>query len=149
MREAVIQLVTAFVGSLGFALLFGMRRRHLFYASLGGLVSWGIYLGVLELSGNVFFSCLLASMFAMVYSEQMARFRKCPATLFIIIAIIPLVPGSSLYYFMSYAVLGEMETSASYGHQTVIWVLAIAAGISFVTAIHELRSKRNQNPKIS
>lgn len=105
-------------------------------------MSWGIYLGVLALSDDVFLACLSASASAMVYSEFMARVRKCPATLFIITAIIPLVPGSSLYYAMSSAVNGDMTLAGEYAHQTLIWVLAIAGGISFVTAIHELLSRR-------
>ena len=136
------QLVTSFIGSLGFALMFGMRRRHLMIASLGGMLSWGIYLAVLSVRESVFFAVLVASAFSMIYAEFMARLRKCPATLFIIIAIIPLVPGSSLYYAMSYAVSGDMINAGYHAHQTVIWVLAISAGISFVTAIRELRTRK-------
>lgn len=141
-----IQLVTAFLGSLGFSLMFGLRAVHLIPASLGGLLSWGIYLYVMNHLGNVFLACFTASIFSMVYSEFLARTRKSPATLFIIPAIVPLVPGSSLYYAMSYAVSGDTENAKIYGHQTVIWLLAIAAGISFVTAIRELRI-RHLRPK--
>ena len=137
-----IQLFTAFTGSLGFSLMFGLRIGHLVPASLGGMFSWGIYLAIMNHSGNEFIACLAASIFSMLYSEILARTRKSPATLFIIPAIIPLVPGSSLYYAMSYAVMGDSENAKFYGHQTVIWLLAIAAGISFVTAINELRLRR-------
>ena len=37
-----IQLAGAFFGSMGFALLFGLPRRYLFAASLGGLLAWAI-----------------------------------------------------------------------------------------------------------
>ena len=140
--EVIIQLITSFIGSLGFALMFGTRPRHLFIASLGGMLSWGIYLAVLSVQSSIFFAVLTASMFSMVYAEFMARHRKCPATIFIIVAIIPLVPGSSLYYAMSYAVMGDMVNAGIHADQTIIWVLAIAAGISFVTAIRELRTRR-------
>ncbi|MBQ6774475.1 MAG: threonine/serine exporter family protein [Synergistaceae bacterium] len=142
MSEIILQLITAFTGSLGFALVFGMRASHLFYASFGGFISWAVYLAVYSASHNEFFACLVASIAAMLYAEFMARVRKCPATLFIIIAIIPLVPGSSLYYAMSNAVLGDIEAAAFYADQTLKWVLAIAGGISFVTAVHELRLRR-------
>ena len=42
MEQIVIQLVTAYIGSLGFALLFGLRAKHLFPAALGGMSGWGI-----------------------------------------------------------------------------------------------------------
>ena len=39
-----IQVVAAFFGSLGFALLFNLRGRWLFFTALGGGLSWCIYL---------------------------------------------------------------------------------------------------------
>ena len=36
--ENAIQLITAFLGSLGFAMLFHVRREKLLLASLGGLL---------------------------------------------------------------------------------------------------------------
>ena len=44
MRETIVQLLMAFLGALGFSLLFGMPRRHLWVASLGGMLAWGLYL---------------------------------------------------------------------------------------------------------
>ena len=142
MKEIITQLITAFIGSLGFSMLFGLPRRHIFSASMGGMFSWGIYLLLMKINGNVFLACLCASIFSMIYSEFLARLHKSPATLFIIPSIIPLVPGSSLYYAMSYAVRGDVERAKYHGHQTLIWVMAIAAGISFVTALRELHTKR-------
>lgn len=39
-----IQIIAAFFGSLGFALLFNLRGRWLFFTALGGGLSWCIYL---------------------------------------------------------------------------------------------------------
>ena len=44
MEEILIQLATAFLGSFGFSLVFGLRFRWVLHASLGGLCCWGIYL---------------------------------------------------------------------------------------------------------
>ena len=85
---------------------------------------------------------LLAAAFALSYSEIMAKALKTPATLFVVPAIIPLVPGGSLYYTMSYAVQRDMANARVYGTRTLESALAIAAGISFVLAVRELRTKR-------
>ena len=143
MSEVISQLVTSFIGSLGFALMFGLAKRHLFTASMGGMLSWGVYLAVMGLNGSVFVGNLAASVFAMVYAKLLARLHKCPTTLFIIPSIIPLVPGSSLYYAMSYAVRGDTQSAGYYGHQTLMIVLAIAAGISFTTAVKELTTREH------
>ncbi len=142
MKEILVQLFTAFLGAFGFALLFGLRSRHLLYAALGGLAAWGVYLGADALTSSLFLSSLCSSVFAVSYAELMAHLRKSPATVFVVPAIIPLVPGSSLYYAMSEAVQGELETARVYGHQTLICALAIAAGISLVETIRELRAKK-------
>ena len=44
MKDVILQLVMAFVGSLGFAMLFHLRRSLWVTASLGGLFCWGCYL---------------------------------------------------------------------------------------------------------
>ena len=142
MKEIVIQLLAAFVGSLGFALIFGMRRRLLFASSLGALLGWGVYLLTDALLDSAFLPPLFAAAFAVSYSELMAKALKTPATLFVIPAIIPLVPGGSLYYTMSYAVHRDMEMARATGTATLETALAIAAGISFVLAARELRTKR-------
>ena len=40
----LIQIFTGFLGSLGFSILFNIRGRKLLVASLGGLISWTIFL---------------------------------------------------------------------------------------------------------
>ena len=142
MINIVTQLVSAFVGSLGFALIFGMRRRYLFAASLGALLGWGVYLISDALLQSSFLPPLFAAAFALTYSEMMAKALKTPATLFVIPAIIPLVPGGSLYYTMSYAVHRDVANARLYGTRTMETALAIAAGISFVLAARELRTRK-------
>ena len=142
MKEIVFQLLSAFVGSMGFALVFGMRRRYLFAASLGALLGWGVYLLTEHFLTHSFLPPLLAAAFALTYSEIMPKALKTPATLFVVPAIIPLVPGGSLYYTMSYAVHRDLVNARLYGVRTLETALAIAAGLSFVLAVRELRTKR-------
>ena len=145
MIPILIQLGTAFLGSLGFALLFGLRRHYLLPAALGGMLSWGIYLLVRSLLVSPFLACLAASAFSVVYAELLARWMRSPATLFMIPAVIPLVPGSSLYYAMSCVVQRDLENAREYGAQTLEFALAIAAGMSFVLAFRELRTRRQNH----
>ncbi len=142
MKEILIQLFTAFLGALGFAMLFGLRSRHLVFAALGGMIAWGIYLAVDTVTESLFLSSFCAAVFAVAYAEMLAHLRKCPATVFVVPAIIPLVPGSFLYYAMSNAVHGELELARQYGHQTLVCALAIAAGISLAETLRGLRAKK-------
>lgn len=141
MGHVVMQLATALTGSLGFCLIFRLRGRLLLPASVGGAFCWAVYLLGSRHFGGTFLPSLIASAFAAVYAELLARFLKAPATLFFISAAIPMVPGSTLYYAMSYAVQGEWEISSQYGTLTVQCALGIAIGISLVWAVCDMLGK--------
>ena len=142
MKRELIQLLTAFISSFGFSLLFGLRKRYLITASLGGLLATGIYLLGQLWTGNLFLSNLLAAAASVLYAELLAHLLKCPATLFITPAILPLVPGGSLYYTMSYAVRGDTVQAKEFGMNTLQAALAIAVGISIVLAARQLHSRK-------
>ena len=142
MRETILQLSAAFFGSLGFSLLFGLPRRYLIRAALGGLMSWAIYFMSMRVIENIFLANFLAAGCSVIYAELLARRLKCPATLFLTPAIIPLVPGGSLYETMSYAVRRETERAHRTGAVTLEAALAIAAGISIVITCWSLKTKQ-------
>ncbi len=132
---AIIQLVTAFAGALGFALFFNVSAKHVLVASLGGLVTWAIYWILNQLMGQIFAPCLIASAFAAAWAEAMARFFRVPTTVFFIIAVIPLVPGRGLFYTMSDAVNANWSAFAIDSAATLYFAAGIACGICLVTAI--------------
>lgn len=136
MWEITIQLFTAFLGSLGYCLLFHLRTQLLLPAALGGLLNWGIYLALEPRMGSAFFPCLIAAAVSALYAEGMAKWLRAPATLFLVPSVIPSVPGGSLFYAMSSAVQGRWTEAGDYGFQTAQYVLAIAAGISLVWALY-------------
>lgn len=139
--ELMVQLITAFIGSMGFALLFNTRKERILPASLGGLMEWGIYLLSARYVAGDFISGLIASAFSAVYAEVLARYFKAPATVFFIPAMVPLMPGGSLYYTMSYTVQEEWAMAREYGFATAQCALSISVGISLVwSANHMLHS---------
>jgi len=131
----IVQLICAFLGSLGFSLLFGLRWRYVFLSSFGGCLCWGLYLLAAELGAGVFLANLAAAAFSAVYAEILARIMKAPAPLFCIPTLIPLVPGSTLYYTMSSVVQGNMDAAGAFGWETLQAGLAIAAGISLIWSV--------------
>lgn len=132
MNEVIVQLISGCIGSLGFALVFRLRPRMLAPAALGGLFSYAVYLICASAADGVFLPSLISSAFSTFYAEIAARIMKAPATIFFIPAVIPLVPGSTLYYTMSYAVQGSWELAKQYGFLTLRYALGIAAGVSII-----------------
>ena len=109
----ILQFFAAFIGAAGFGFLFHLQFKHIFPAALGGVLTWVIYVIATTWGFDVFISSLFASAFAAIYSEVIAKIRKAPTTLFLIISVVVLIPGGSLYYTMSYAVQKNGTGSSS------------------------------------
>ena len=133
-----MQLVTAFLGSLGFALLFHVKRERLLLASLGGLLAWGVYLLMGQVTDQDVVRYFVASVVLTVYAEVLARMVKCPATLFIVTAAIPLIPGGSLYRTMEFFMENDLEAFSRQALTTVLLAVALAVGMLFPTSIFQL-----------
>lgn len=135
--DTVLTLITAFTGSFGFALLYGLRGKLLIPASLGGLLSWGTYLlfTLCFTEENMFLNCFLATVAAAVYVHIIAYCLKAATIVFLIPSIVPLVPGSDLYYV--FLCLYRNEKADMYLHLGNLckFVFAIAGGMTVVWAI--------------
>ena len=138
MEDMILQLVTAFLGSLGFALLFHVKRERLLLASLGGLLAWGVYLLMGQVTDQDVVRYFVASVVLTVYAEVLARMVKCPATLFIVTAAIPLIPGGSLYRTMEFFMENDLEAFSRQALTTVLLAVALAVGMLFPTSIFQL-----------
>ncbi len=121
------------IGCGGFSILFNIHRLGILFGSLGGIMGWGVYCLVEELSGDAAAAMLISSAAAAVYSEIMARIRKSPAIGYLVLSLIPLIPGSSLYYTMTYMVRGHMMDFGTKGLDTVILTGMMAVGILLVS----------------
>lgn len=141
MRLAIIQLITSFLGSLGFATIFNLRKKYMIPASIGGVFCWGAYLLTGLVTEGVFLPTLVASATAALYAEIFARILKVPATVIFVSAIIPLIPGSSLFYTMSHIVSGEIALFQKYGIETILFVLGITSGISIIWSLWYMLQK--------
>ena len=111
----VIQLITGALGSVGFGILFHMKKKYLPLAAAGGFISWMVFLLGKGLWGNVFLPSLLAGFIVDVYAEILARICKETSTSFFVTSVIPLIPGSTLYYCMNSIVEGNTVQALEYG----------------------------------
>ena len=127
--DQLIQVAAAGLGSLGFALLFNLRGSRLFWASLGGVISWGVYLIVMLFWPSEAGGYLLAAFLLTVYAEIMARLQKAPVTVYLVAGTIPLIPGAGLYRTMSHAVSGDWQAALTTGVHTLVLAAAISGGI--------------------
>ncbi|MBO7251634.1 MAG: threonine/serine exporter family protein [Oscillospiraceae bacterium] len=123
------QCLFAFIGCLGFTILFNIHFPGGLLCMLGGALSWAVYCLSLEFGFGELGGYFWSSLFASVYSECMARIRKCPAISYLVVSIFPMIPGAGVYYTMTYAVQGQMERFASRGMYTAAIAGIMAVGI--------------------
>ncbi len=128
MREA-IQLAAAFFGALGFALVFNLKGFSMFWSSFGGMLSWGVYLTAAIYFKEEGIRYFFAALFLGLYAEIFARLKKKPATVFLAVGFIPLIPGFSLYTTMYSALRSQKAGFTFYGIQALLIAGALASGI--------------------
>ena len=124
-----IQIITAFFGAVGFAVLFNVQRPRLYWAGLGGLLGWAIYLAGFALGMGDYPATFVAAFCFTLYSEPMAQIMKTPSTVFLVPAAIPMVPGASLFRSMRFAVHGEWDFFTRQILHTLLLAASIAGGI--------------------
>lgn len=140
----ILETISAFTASFGFGIIFNIKGKNLFFASLCGALGWFVYKLFLRLGATDTTSMFFASVALSAYSEIFARILKTPVTTFIIAALIPLVPGGGMYYTMYEAITGNIITSLEIGITTLVSAGVLAIGIILVSTITRtiVKSKR-------
>ena len=134
----VIQILAGGVGSFGFACLFHIRGKRLLVASLGGVLAWFLFVIFSYFIKSEPINYFLVSVLLTMFAEVMARVMKTPTTTFITTSLVPLIPGSSLYYTMAYGFQGEASRFVAKGVATLALAAALALGIIIATTLTKI-----------
>lgn len=133
--DVLLPCLYAFLACGAFCIIFELRRWwYILSASVTGAVSWLVFLlleGAMKDVGRYFVATIVVASL----SEIFARVFKAPATLFLIVGIIPLVPGGGIYYTMDALIGGDMGLFFQRGMETVAYASAIAVGSSLVSSV--------------
>lgn len=134
----ILPFLFAFCSSIGFCILFHVPKKHIFSASLVGACGWLTYTYFTTSgSGNVL-ACFAGSCIVALLSDLFSRAFKEAATIFIIPGILPLVPGSGMYYTMLAILEGNIQETASVGTETLLMAGAISVSLLVVASVIKL-----------
>lgn len=137
-------VAAAFLASILFGVIFDVPPRVLAAAGVAGTVSW-VGADVLQRLGiNPLGAVFLATLVASFYGEMMARFTRNPVSIFVVPAIVPLVPGAGAYFTMFHFVKGEFTLGLAKGMETLFTAGAIAAGVALVSLIFRFIKGRSK-----
>lgn len=137
--QNVLACFYALLSSLGYCALANIRPRKwmLFFASLGGMLAWAVFLACGFLRNDITQS-FCATVVLAFYADIFARLFKTPATVYLIAGLIPLVPGGGIYYTMEHCISGEFMEFLSTGAHAFGVAGALALGILSETAMMRL-----------
>ena len=146
--------IASFLGCVGFSILFNIHGPGMFLCALGGIASYATFYLSHKWGLSPDSAIFLGTMFSALYSEIMARIRKYPTICYLVVSIIPLIPGASLYYTMVYATDRAMDHFVSQGLLTAQTTGIMAASIILVSSLVKIyygqkaaRRKKSASPK--
>ncbi len=134
----VIQTFMGLLGSIGFAVLFGIYDRKLFVIAAGSAAGWAVYLVCKGGGCSLFVALFVSGLFITAFSEILARVIKTPVILLLVPILIPEIPGADLYYTMYYLVQGLYTEFGNSLNKVMTEAGAIALGIILVSHAAQL-----------
>ena len=135
-----LQCLAGLVGTLGFGLMFNMHGRGIPFALLGSIVSWVVCSLCMRAGLSEPTSYLFAAMASSIYAEIMARIRKFPATSYLMCALVPLIPGSGIYYTIDLVRRGMLPEAYQKGMATAMIAGAMAIGVLLISTVFRMWS---------
>lgn len=136
MIKLILQILAAGAGTIGFSLLFGVPSLYYPYCGLIGSIGWLAYLCLLP-GTSATTATFCATVVVILLSRWFAVRKRCPATLFLISGIFPLVPGAGIYWAAYYTVSNQLPMALETGYGAVKAAVAIVLGIVFVFELPE------------
>ncbi|HSL94052.1 MAG TPA: threonine/serine exporter family protein [Bacillota bacterium] len=128
--NTLLALVTCFVATASFIMLFDAPRRAVVYCGITGTIAYGAFLASQAYGTGPVVAAFLGSTLTGAVSEYLARRQRMPAIVFITAGIIPLVPGASAYYAMYYFSLGSYQEAIISASMVLYIASAISAGLA-------------------
>ena len=117
--DYVLPCLWAFLACVGFTLVFNIHGVGKLICGFGGGLGWLVYL----LAGSSIVAAFLA------------RLRRCPVTGYLLVALLPLVPGGGIYYAMSYCVAGDTDRFLAELLHTFGMAAALAVGAMLASSV--------------
>ncbi len=131
----LLQFLFSFCSTAGFSVLFNIPKHAIIKSSVVGAAGWITFLYCNHQSHSLVLSSFIGTCTVALLSEIFARVFKEAVTVFIIPGIIPIVPGSQMYYTMLALIEKNMDKFASSGRETIFIAGSIAVAILMISSI--------------
>ena len=128
-EEILRAVLGSFFGTVGFAMLVHIPRRAWLASGLIAAFSYLVYWLLVRYGFSDPASIFLGSLFGSLAGQLCARRMKIIGTVFLMSAIVPVVPGLGLYRMMAFLGQGQIADGANMGIRAMITIGMIALGL--------------------
>ncbi len=140
--DGLIKLLSSFVGTLGFAIFMHAPKRAWLPASAIGGAAYLLYWALLQMGLYEPASMFLAALLGSILGQFCARRMQMIASIFVLLSMIPLVPGLGLYRCMSYLAQELYSAGADAGVRAMVDIVMIALGLAVGSYIFRLFTRK-------
>lgn len=140
----IAQLITSFIASAAFGIIFNVPKNTLVQCGMVGMIGWVLYFFLVENGVNSIPATLSAAFLVAVISQYFAKRYKTPITIFNVSGIIPLVPGGLSYDAMKHFVENDYNVAVQLAAKAFMLAGAIAMGLIFAEVMNQLVNKYNR-----
>lgn len=140
--QGLFKLISSFVGTFGFAIFMHAPKRAWLPASAIGGAAYTLYWLLLQFSMYEPMAMFLAALVGSMLGQYCARRMQMIASIFVLLAMIPLVPGLGLYRCMSYLAQEMYGAGADAGVRAMVDIVMIALGLAVGSFIFRLIANR-------
>lgn len=136
--DFIIPVLASLFATYGFTIVYNIRGKNAFLASLCGALAWTVYLLCKEVTSSLFVPFFVSGIAIALYSELAALIFKTPSTVFLIPGIIPLVPGLTIFRTMESCLIGDIPAFAEGLVTTIKIGGAIVLGLTLMSSFFRL-----------
>ena len=147
--KLIIYAISAFGGTFGFSILINAPKRMVLPAAVTSFFGYGLSTVLLLMADfSEMTAYFFASVFMAVLCEIEARVMRMPSTIFLLSALVPLVPGYTIYRAMLFLVENNGARAAATALSALQGVAAIAVGaVTASVCFRALSSRRMRREK--
>lgn len=131
-----IQALAAFVGTVGFSVIFGVPRKNYVQTALVAAIGWVAYLVLFRFTVlGPAISTFAATVIVASLARAFASWFKTPSTVYLIPGVFPMIPGGGIFWTTFFLVSSRLHLALQSGMLALEVTAAIVLGIVLVSAL--------------
>ena len=132
----LMQALAAFVGTVGFSVIFGVPRRNYLQTALVAMIGWVAYLALFRFTVlGPAISTFAATVIVASLARAFASWFKTPSTVYLIPGVFPMIPGGGIFWTTFFLVSSRLHMALQSGMLALEVTAAIVLGIVLVCAL--------------